>query len=372
MDIAHAWALARKTSPVILTSNTSEQLSAPRITVLMSVYNGARYFRASIDSILRQTFADFEFLIVDDGSTDETMQILRSYRDERIKIVRNEKNIGLTKSLNRGLVLASGEYIARQDADDISLPDRLQKQVAFMETHSGVVLLGTQAKLIDARGRRRRLTAIGCYKATSSECLRWQMMFDAGFFHTSVMFRREPLMAMTGGYNERFVTGQDADLWSRLPLECEIRNLNEALVCFRVHRDSMSFGVHRWSQQSINGANTVFLRGLRRNIGHCFSVEPWIRAQMNIVAGRVITCADAELVIEGFVAIFEQYKLRAATKEDLRQFRVILANRMRFIALLLLDQHRGSAVRLICYALSVERRLNPIFYTKCLMQLVRA
>src|SRR4051794_29608800 len=115
----------------------------PKVTVLLAVYNGERYLREAIDSILGQTFQDFEFLIINDGSTDSTREIILSYHDPRIRLVDNEDNIGQTRSLNRGLALAAGQFVARQDADDISEPERLASQVAFLEIHPEVVLLGT-------------------------------------------------------------------------------------------------------------------------------------------------------------------------------------------------------------------------------------
>ena len=114
----------------------------PKVTVLMPVYNCEKYLRESIESILNQTFKDFEFLIINDGSSDKSAEIVESYNDNRINFVQNEKNIGLAASLNRGLDIAKGEYIARMDADDISLPERLEKQVRFMETNPQIGICG--------------------------------------------------------------------------------------------------------------------------------------------------------------------------------------------------------------------------------------
>jgi len=125
----------------------------PEVTVLMSVYNGEKYLREAIDSILNQTFTDFEFLIVNDGSTDRTAEILRSYDDPRIIIINNEKNIGLTKSLNIGLRMAKGEYIARMDADDVSMPERLQKQIELLNQKKNTGLVGTYYTIINEKGK---------------------------------------------------------------------------------------------------------------------------------------------------------------------------------------------------------------------------
>src|SRR5659263_168424 len=124
-----------------MNNNKIEQtdLKAPKVTVLMAVYNGERYLREAIESILGQSFADFEFFIVNDGCTDSSRDIILSYRDPRIRLIDNQENIGLTKSLNIGLSLASGEYVARQDADDISYPTRIEKQIEYFETYPHTV-----------------------------------------------------------------------------------------------------------------------------------------------------------------------------------------------------------------------------------------
>ncbi len=124
----------------------------PKVTVLLPVYNGARFLRQAIDSVLSQTWKDFELLVVNDGSTDGTAAILESYSDPRIRILSNVQNIGLTLSLNKGLQSARGEYIARIDADDIALPIRLEKQVSYLDQHPEVGLVATGVKVIDERG----------------------------------------------------------------------------------------------------------------------------------------------------------------------------------------------------------------------------
>lgn len=116
----------------------------PSVTILMPVYNGERFLRQTIESILNQTFTDFEYLIIDDASTDTSRDIIRCFNDPRIRLVENVKNDGLIKTLNRGLALAQGEYIARQDQDDISHPTRIEKQFAFLNDNPEIVLLGTQ------------------------------------------------------------------------------------------------------------------------------------------------------------------------------------------------------------------------------------
>jgi glycosyltransferase involved in cell wall biosynthesis len=210
-------------------------MTAPRVTVLMSVYNGAAFLASSVESILAQTFRDLELLVVDDGSTDGSAGILDRYRsDPRLTVVANERNLGLTRSLNVGLRAARGELVARQDADDLSHPQRLARQVAFLDAHPDVALVGTQATGL------RSLHAWP--KCTGSLSIRWQLMFDSPFLHTAVMFRRGIVWGELGGYDESFRTNQDYELWTRLAAHHELRNLREALVIPRTPAASVSRG----------------------------------------------------------------------------------------------------------------------------------
>jgi glycosyltransferase involved in cell wall biosynthesis len=210
----------------------------PKVTVLMSVYNGAYYLRESIESILNQSFTDFEFIIIDDCSTDKSGDIIREYakQDQRIVVIKNEENIGLTKSLNKGLKLAKGEYIARQDADDISEPERLAKQVAFLGTHPEVALVGTWYKEIDAQGR------LFAEIQTLYDCtqIRWCLLFSCTFVHSSVLFRKSTIIEQIGLYNEEFTYAQDYDFWCRIVRKFPTTNLQEYLMNLRVHSDSIS------------------------------------------------------------------------------------------------------------------------------------
>ena len=210
--------------------------SAPRVTVLMSVYNGERYLRESIESILSQTFQDFEFLIINDGSKDRTRDLILSYDDPRIRLVDNEQNLGLTRSLNHGMELAEGQLIARQDADDISEPERLARQVAFLDSHGDVALLGTWYKEIDAQGAllgRKELP-------TQSMEIRWSLLFFCPFVHSAVMMRKSPMLEQIGFYDESFVYAQDYDLWSRIARRLTVANLPERLLQYRTNPSAMT------------------------------------------------------------------------------------------------------------------------------------
>ncbi len=273
-------------------SRSTEPLHAPRVTVLMAVYNGAAYLRQAIESILTQTFRDFEFLIINDGSTDDSRAIVASYGDPRIRILDSSENIGLTRSLNRGLAAARGELIARQDADDVSHPTRLEKQVTFMDAEPEVVVVGAQARLINARGRTIR--AYGWEKLQSDAGLRWQIMFDSAFVHTSVMFRRSIVWGTEGGYDETFATSQDFELWSRLSRRNKLRNLPDVLVDLRQHPKSVSANN---TEGKIAKIRAVLRANLRANLPDYPDVEEWMDLWIRLNNQRVHTFRDNNLGI---------------------------------------------------------------------------
>jgi len=210
----------------------------PLVTVLMSVHNGAAFVGDAVRSILEQTFGDFELVVIDDGSDDGSSEIVAAYRDPRVRILRNESNLGLTRSLNIGLAAARGGLVARQDADDISLPDRLRRQVTAFAAQPAMVLLGTQAHVVSERGRR--VPAAGWRKCTTPLGIEWQLMFENPFVHSSVMFRRDVILDDFSGYDETFRTNQDIELWSRVAHRYPAGNLDDPLLVLRVRARSVS------------------------------------------------------------------------------------------------------------------------------------
>jgi hypothetical protein len=201
----------------------------------MPVYNAARYVGAAVRSVLAQTFADFELLVIDDGSADASAEVVQSFSDPRIRFVRNERNLGLTPTLNRGLSLARGAIVARQDADDVSEPDRLARQVAHLDAHPDTALVGTWYRKIDEGGR---ITADRRLPVRDAE-LRWAMLSYCPFVHSAATFRRDAVMTL-GGYDERFVYAQDFDLWSRVVRRYHVANVPEMLVRYRVLPTSLT------------------------------------------------------------------------------------------------------------------------------------
>lgn len=203
-------------------------MTVPKVSVVMSVFNDERYVGEAVDSILNQTFRDFEFIIINDGSTDHTGEILSAYRDARIRLF-DQKNRGLTPSLNRGIALARGEYIARMDGDDVSNPTRFEKEVLFLDRNPDIGLVGTFAYRIDEQGRHISLYT---YKTTYKE-IRENIWVDCPFCHSSVMFRKACIDTV-GPYREKVGPSEDYDLWFRIIERFDTANIPEPLHSFRI------------------------------------------------------------------------------------------------------------------------------------------
>lgn len=207
----------------------------PKLTVLLAVHNGERWLAGALESVLRQTWEDFELLVVDDGSRDRSVEIVASYRDERIRLLRAEEHRGLAAALNRGLAHASAELVARQDADDVSDPRRFERQLTFLDAHPDVALLGTWYRRIDASGRQVATRRLPC----DASLLRLALLFYCPFVHTSIMMRGAVAREL-GGYDEAVRYAEDFELWSRIARRAPVANLPEALVGMRVHETSMT------------------------------------------------------------------------------------------------------------------------------------
>lgn len=229
-----------------------------RVSVVMSVYNGKKFIREAIESVLSQTFEDFEFIIVDDCSNDGTLEIARSYTsDKRIKIITNERNMGLTRSLNAGIRYASARYIARMDGDDISLPERLERQVDFLDKNRDVGLLGSAACLIDEDGTILRIMPV----TEDNEGIQRTLLRRNCFVHSSIMFRRD-VFEEIGGYRDEFECAEDYDLILRISEHCKVHNLKDILCKYRLNKNGISF--ERLRCQENNARLACYLAQERR------------------------------------------------------------------------------------------------------------
>ena len=209
--------------------------NAPKISVLMPVFNGERYLKAAIDSILNQTFQDLELIIIDDGSTDSTEQIISAYNDPRIKYYKNPENIGIVASLNKGIDLCTGEFIARMDADDISLPERLQKQWDFLNANPEFAMVGGNIEEITDDDQHIRWVN----KYRSAHLLKTHLFFKNAFAQSTILIRRDIMAELKYSANFRFYA-EDYFLWTQVAFKYPVANLPEVFVRYRVHRQSAS------------------------------------------------------------------------------------------------------------------------------------
>ncbi len=203
------------------------------ISIIMSTLNTPEeYLRNSIESILNQTLKEFEFIIVDDGSSGKDVEIIESYKDSRIHIIRNCENKGLPYSLNEAIKHSTGKYIARMDSDDIALPQRLEKQYQYMELHNDIQVLGSVARTF---GKVKKTIISPQYNDVNE-----QLFFRSSIVHPSVMMRREFLINNGILYNENFKCSQDFELWSRIVGKGKMSVLPEVLLMYRIHELQIS------------------------------------------------------------------------------------------------------------------------------------
>lgn len=223
----------------------------PLVSVVMSVFNGEKYLREAILSILNQTFKDFEFIIINDGSTDNSFEVMKSFSDERISII-NQENKGLSRSLNIGIKLAQGKYIARMDADDISFEDRFQRQFRFLEENLDYVLVGSKAIIIEESGQ-----IIFFHNSYVSWDEIQYHILENPFFHSSVMFRRNCSFS-AGLYFEGIKHHfEDLILWNNLAKLGKMCNLDEYLIKYRLTPSAITLK---------SGSESKLLRSISKNI----------------------------------------------------------------------------------------------------------
>lgn len=206
----------------------------PRVSVLMPAYNREHYIASAIESVLKQTFEDFELLVVDDGSRDRTADVARSTGDPRVRVLTNESNLGIPATRNRGIQAARGEFVAMLDSDDRAEPTRLEKQVRFLDRHPDHALVGSWFRYMDAEGKPGQIGR----RPTHARALRARLLFIGCYRNTTVMVRRSILDRFQ--FRDEFEVAEDLDLWTRISLEHPGANLSEVLVHYRRHEGGIS------------------------------------------------------------------------------------------------------------------------------------
>lgn len=235
----------------------------PLVSVLLPVYNGEAYLAESIQSILDQTFANFELLILNDGSKDRSLEIIQGFKDSRIKVINNPQNLGLIATLNKGLVEARGQFVARMDADDKAFPERFKIQYEYLSGHPEVAVVGTWAQVIDKDGKFIKLHR----NPLDHYAIMYELMFGNTITHPSIMMRKDVVISV-GGYDKNWQHAEDYDLYSRLVHRHKLANIGQPLLYYRQHGTSVT-GTD--SSQEIIRENTYKI--MKRNISYYVPID---------------------------------------------------------------------------------------------------
>jgi glycosyltransferase involved in cell wall biosynthesis len=317
----------------------------PVVSVIMSVYNGERHLAEAIESILDQTFRDFEFIIINDGSTDGTADILGRYqrRDERIQVYPQD-NHGLIASLNRGVRLAQGACIARMDADDVSLPERLGKQVGFLDLHPQIGVLGSAVQVTDDNGHVYDTWRF----PTTPAFLRWSLCFYNPIPHPTVMMRRQAVVRV-GGYASDMLHAEDYDLWRRLSSITLLSNMEDVLLLLRKHEASIS-KVHfvQQRQTSIRISQLMISETVGGEVPHTVVESLWGEPTDSLTSVR----EEAKLIQRLYRASIANDALSADEKQ--------MISRDASLRLLAMTRRQRSLAGVLA-ALAHAFRLNPFF-----------
>jgi glycosyltransferase involved in cell wall biosynthesis len=229
------------------------------VTVLMPVYNADEFLREAIDSILNQTYDEFEFLIINDGSTDSSVNIIESYRDDRIKLVHNTENKGLIKSLNKGIEMAQGKYIVRMDADDIAETNRIETQVNFMENNYDVALAGSNVVIfLSDKPMIKKLTDF----PTKYSEIRCKLLFECPIMHPAVIMRKNVLLENNYRYNDEHKDTEDYGLWMEIAMDHKIVNISKKLLRYRIVSNSMTNKALKRMNDRIRVMKKIYVLGL--------------------------------------------------------------------------------------------------------------
>ena len=327
-------------------------MSKPRVSVVMSVYNDERYLRKAVESILNQTFNDFEFIIIDDGSTDGTSGILQRYAqiDKRIHVHR-QRNLGLISSLNEGCKLTRGKYIARMDADDISLPDRLAKQVHHMETYPEIGVLGTWAEYIDENGKAHGQW----HMPTQPGMVGWSLIFGTCLAHPTVVMRSDVLESLNY-YRLEALHVEDYDLWTRASFSTRIANLPEVLLKRRTREDSIC---SQYSQSQGENVIKVMQTMTERLLGSHVSSDSMSYLRRTVMGPALTSFEQIETAANLIQRLYQAYtKVHPLTQSEAKKVAQDAANK-----LYLLAEWAGKISFRKCFVIMMKTvKLDPLSF----------
>jgi len=298
-----------------------ENIESPKISVVMPVLNGEKYLAEAIDSILNQTFQDFEFIIVDDGSTDGTPEILQSYaqKDSRIQILTNPVNRGIGYSRNRGIAQSRGEYIANMDADDWCLPERFEKQASFLDSHPEIAVLGTACFIFSDHGNVHQRKLV---HPSQPGLIRWHLLFGVPVIQPSALIRKNVFENPDFLYDEGVPPAEDYALWVKLVPNYKISNLREALCFYRWHDSNISV-TKNLSQQKY--ANEIAQKQVFQITGKEIPqrlIGPLQKPQ------KLENIADAKCVARFYFLLLKSTKVWGLTDEEAIDIRLDVISRL--------------------------------------------
>ncbi|MEI7831094.1 MAG: glycosyltransferase [Prolixibacteraceae bacterium] len=283
-------------------------MKSPRLSVLMPVYNAERYLEESIRSILNQTFSDFELLIGDDGCTDRSIQIINTFKDDRIVVIRNEKNLGIANTLNKLIDAARGEYIARHDSDDIAQEKRFEKQIGFLATHPEIGVCGTNFTCFGSKIKRM-------FMPPGDDEIRTYMLVNNPICHPTVMVRKS---CLTSKYDQLLFPAEDYALWYELSKGTKLVNLQESLLKYRWHDSNISTTSNPRQVEAANAVRaTIFKETLNHNIN-----EKETQILNQVVDRRLSSFTDLDFFEKFLLTIRSRNKETAYYKEEALQQRI--------------------------------------------------
>ncbi len=272
----------------------------------MPVYNGEKYLKLAVQSILDQTLKDFELIIINDGSTDKTEEIIKSFSDPRIIYIKNDTNLGLSKSYNTGIRASQGEFIARMDADDISLPDRFEKQMKFLELHPEIGITGGAVILIDKSGKKMKKLE----KPSSHIELKWQSLFSTPLIHPTVFGRAK--IFRDNPYDENLYNSEDYELWSRLIFntETKLANQEEPVLYYRVYPESFT---QRLEDKRKQASTENLIRNIER-------YTPLSEAEKEVLSRKPSDIREARVVFDIYSRASKEFERKEGFKPSLSRY----------------------------------------------------
>jgi len=277
-------------------------MTVPKLTVITATYNDELYIREAVESILNQTFADFEYFIVDDGSTDNTFIILTSIHDKRIKLIRNESKTGPAAARNLALTKAKGEFIAIMDGDDISQPDRFKIQMDYFKNHPNVDYLGTGVRIVTKEGNKYLRDEI---KPLSNGAICWMMLHKSPIVHATSIVRKE-LIETVGYYDESLKRGEDIDLMRKISKIGRLANVPNILYTYRVRGGIEQSQIFSFGKPFLQHIHTTYMEDL---LGYAFNKEilNFLWSMRYPLQDKLSECGDDHLLFDAVTALFFLY-----------------------------------------------------------------